>query len=154
MVLRKNIFRTTGGRPPKFETYEDLYSRICFYFNECDNTKQHYTLSGLALYCGFCNVQKFKYQRTRSPEFDYVVSMSILMIEGYWDRLLYTKHWRAAIYMLKRLGWNGMGYKEIKQMIEYSEEAEKNPEKKKQLVKAILNNEQIDFAAESKMKVA
>ncbi len=38
-----------GGRPLKFESVEDLESKIKAYFTECDTVEEPYTITGLAV---------------------------------------------------------------------------------------------------------
>jgi len=42
-----------GGRPPKFETEEELQNKINAYFEKCEADNEPLTVSGIALFLGF-----------------------------------------------------------------------------------------------------
>ena len=44
---------TTNGRPPKFESEDDLIASVQGYFNHCEAEQEKITITGLALFLGF-----------------------------------------------------------------------------------------------------
>jgi hypothetical protein len=107
------------GRPPLYKSAEELQTQIRKYFNteayidlgftgKGKNRKrlQKYapTISGLVLYCGFCNRASF-YDLESNPEFTNTIKKARTMIEQYYERLLHGANCTGAIFALKNFGW-------------------------------------------------
>ena len=52
---KRNLFAlgNNGGRPPKYETPEQLHERCSEYFKSCIELEEKITITGLALFLGF-----------------------------------------------------------------------------------------------------
>ncbi len=108
-----------GGKPPKFETPEDLAHAIQEYFNsgvkkrkvaigKPPNTRVEEievpTISGLCYYIGFESRQSF-YDYEQREEFSYIVRRARLFIEKEYEEQLQTGNVVGAIFALKQFGW-------------------------------------------------
>lgn len=107
------------GRPPAFETPEELQEKINEYFKEGVTVKKvvigkapnNYTLdvevptiSGLAYYIGFESRQSF-YDYEKKSEFTYTIRKVRLFIEQHYEEMLQTGNTVGAIFALKNFGW-------------------------------------------------
>jgi len=105
-----------GGRPPKFETPEELEKMIDQYFNECPDLVTKYTqdgtkfevptptITGLALYLGFCSRQSM-YDYQKVDKFSYIIKKARLSIEKTYETILQHGSPTGAIFALKNMGW-------------------------------------------------
>lgn len=91
----------SAGRPPKYETAEDLQKKVDEYFSQ-DDVKL--TISGLCYFLGFESRQSF-YAYENKPEFSYTVKRARAMIEQMYEEKLLSNHVTGAIFALKNLGW-------------------------------------------------
>ena len=120
------IEKNKGGRPPLFKTVEELQKKIDEYFaTECKDevwrdeetgelifdNKGHLvikynppTVSGLALFLGFCNRLSL-YDYEEKSEFTDTVKRAIAKIENYAERQLFIGNSTGAIFWLKNKGW-------------------------------------------------
>lgn len=67
------------GRPPIFETPENLQIKFDEYFTMIENERKENPkripeITEMALFCGFASRQSLHDQRKRSPEFSYIVN--------------------------------------------------------------------------------
>lgn len=105
-----------AGRPPIFETNEELEDAIQDYFDNVP-TKEIYigdkpfdipvvTITGLALHLGFCDRRSF-YDYEDKEEFTHTIKRARLMIENDYEMQLRTSTTGQAgvIFGLKNLGW-------------------------------------------------
>lgn len=121
-----------AGRPPMFDTPEQLQAKIDEYFQEGVTVKKvvigkapnNYTIdvevptiSGLAYYIGFESRQSF-YDYENKPEFAYTVKKVRLFIEQHYEEMLQTGNTVGAIFALKNFGWKDK--QEIDQKTEHS----------------------------------
>jgi len=108
------------GRPPKYETPEQLQAAIDEYFNtgvklrkvECGKAPNNWvesipvpTITGLCLYLGFESRQSFYDLQSRS-EFSYTIKRARTMIECEYEEMLSTGNTGGAIFALKNMGWS------------------------------------------------
>lgn len=108
-----------GGRPPVFNTPEEMAQAIEDYFaNGIESRKVLIgkppnqrieqlpvpTISGLVYYIGFESRQSF-YDYEQKQEFSYTVRRARLFIEKHYEELLQTGNPMAAIFALKQFGW-------------------------------------------------
>lgn len=120
------------GRPPLFESPEQLQEKIDQYFIEGVTTKtvvigkapNNYTIqvevptiTGLAYYIGFESRQSF-YDYENKPEFTYTIKKVRLFIEQHYEEMLQTGNTVGAIFALKNFGWKDR--QEIDQKTEHS----------------------------------
>jgi hypothetical protein len=112
-----------GGRPPMYETPEQLQKKVDEYFvyvkGETETrpsstvfqghvfTKREpepVTISGLAYYLGFESRQSF-YDYEQKPEFSYIIRKTRLFIESMYEGRLQGNNPTGAIFWLKNAGW-------------------------------------------------
>jgi len=95
-----------GGRPPLFETDEQLSAKVEQYFH--DLQKEGYvrpaTITGLALYLGFESRQSF-YDYEDKDGFSYTIKRARLRIENEYEEKLSGNNCTGSIFALKNLGW-------------------------------------------------
>lgn len=112
-----NLFAmyNNGGRPPRFETAEDLANKIAEYLEWEDEHKRPdsysgagkglYTLSGCALYLGFNSKASIDDQIQRGEEFSNVISRFKLFLTHWNEQKLYWGGtFPAAQFWLKNWG--------------------------------------------------
>ena len=109
------------GRPPKYKNAQELQKKIDEYFKNCPDYKtliafdknagefiEHQiltpTISGLALYLGFCDRSSF-YNYEEKPEFSYTIKKARFKIEHEYEKQLWNDKCPGAIFALKNLGW-------------------------------------------------
>lgn len=104
------------GRPPAFETPEELQKSINDYFNNGivkrriflkDGTPYEVpvpTITGLCYYIGFESRQSF-YDYEKKPGFTYTVKRARLFIEKEYEEQLIVGNTTGAIFALKNMGW-------------------------------------------------
>jgi hypothetical protein len=108
-----------AGRPPLYNTTEELENKIDEYFEKGVRTKtvvvgrgkDNYeveieipTITGLCLYLGFESRQSF-YDMEKNNEFSYTIKKARLRIENHYEELLQTGTPAAAIFALKNFNW-------------------------------------------------
>jgi hypothetical protein len=109
----------TGGRPPMFQSAEELQGAIDEYFNTGlhqktiivgkGTNKQSVvigipTITGLCHYIGFESRQSF-YDLEKTEEFTYTVKRARLFIEMEYEEQLQVGNTIGAIFALKNMGW-------------------------------------------------
>jgi hypothetical protein len=94
-----------GGRLRKYQTLDELQSKIDSYFDECDSLKQPYAWTGLALFLGFTSCQALDNYIQRD-EFSDAVRRAKLRCENYAETLALTgRNPSGPIFILKNYGW-------------------------------------------------
>ena len=108
------------GRPPKYETPEELQGKIDEYFKKgikpqkiaigSGNKKQIITvkaptITGLILYCGFCDRHSF-YVYEKIEKFSYTIKAARSRMEQRYEELLQSGLGAGAIFALKNYGWS------------------------------------------------
>jgi len=131
MASKEENTNSNGGRPPFFTTSEELETKINEYFvhikgeyhyetktslnkktNEereievivWDREQEPPTITGLALFLGFCSRQSFYYYETKS-EFCYAIKKARMKIESEYEKNLYNDKPIGSIFALKNMGW-------------------------------------------------
>lgn len=89
------------GRPPLFSTPEEMKLKGAEYFVK-DN--EPFTITGLALYLGFCDRQSL-YDYEKRDGFSCIVKEMRLKVENSYEQRLYTNAVTGAIFALKNMGW-------------------------------------------------
>lgn len=92
------------GRPPIFETPEQLETTIQEYLDSCKEGKDYLTITGLALYCGFESRQSF-YDYEKRDDFSYIIKKARLHVENAYEKRLNGNVPTGAIFALKNMGW-------------------------------------------------
>jgi len=120
-----------GGRPPLFQNEEELEDKIKEYFihikgeyhyetktslnkktNEereidvivWDRDEEPPTITGLALFLGFCSRQSF-YDYESNDGFSYAIKRARMRIENAYEKCLYNDKPIGAIFALKNMSW-------------------------------------------------
>lgn len=107
------------GRPPMYETDQDLIESIDTYFTEGVKIRKIIvgkapnaqvveipvpTITGLCYYLGFESRQSF-YDYEQRPEFSYTIKRARLFIEQEYEEQLTQGNTVGAIFALKNMGW-------------------------------------------------
>jgi hypothetical protein len=117
------------GRPPKYETEEQLIEVIQEYFNKCVPTpitiegkdgEEHIlttktgkpclipnppTTAGLALHLGYASRQSL-YDLKKKEEFSYTIKRAVLLIEDYHEKsIAIGENCTGSIFWLKNHNW-------------------------------------------------
>lgn len=103
------------GRPPMFKSVQKLEKRIDQYFKNGMSKRIVTTMSGivevpaptitgLALYLGFCN-RASMYDYLQRPEFSHTIKRAIALIEEQYEMRLHGQACTGAIFALKNFGW-------------------------------------------------
>ena len=103
--------KNPGGRPPAFETPEELQVMVDSYFEslkiyngEGDHIETKPALvTGIALHLGFCTRQSF-YDYEKKPLFTYTIKVARLRVESSYEGQLFGKCTAGAIFGLKNVG--------------------------------------------------
>lgn len=104
--------KDSGGRPPMFESAEELQEKIMEYFKSLVTyneegeqvTSKPALITGLALHLGFCSRQSF-YDYEKKPLFTYTIKRARMMVEQSYEINLLGKGSTGAIFALKNMGW-------------------------------------------------
>lgn len=91
-----------AGKPPYFDSVEEMQEKISLYFDQCLENKDRPTITGLALFLGFCSRQSF-YDYEAKPEFSYTVKRARLTIENEYEKRI--GEGAGYIFALKNFGW-------------------------------------------------
>lgn len=94
--------RSHAGRPPKYESPEDLQKAINDYFEDLQEDDP--TLTGLALHLGFESRQSM-YDYEKRDKFSYTIKRARLAIENKYESMLFKPSPTGAIFALKNFGW-------------------------------------------------
>ena len=107
-----------NGRPAKYNTPEELQSKIEDYFKSGYNLKRVIigrgnnkqavelpilTITGLCLFLGFCSRQSF-YDLEKDKKFSYTIKKARTRIEQEYEEQLHVGN-SGAIFALKNFGW-------------------------------------------------
>lgn len=146
---KKNL----GGRPALFKTVKELETKIDKYFKECpdkrmvkvkDSEGAEYhdylpcpTVTGLALYLGFCDRQSM-YDYQEKQEFTCTIKRARTFIENEYEKMLHNGQCTGAIFALKNMGWKDRIEQEITNT---NLNIESNIDKAKELKKLLDKNE-------------
>lgn len=100
----KNAIGNNGGRPPFFNTPEELEDRVRDFFETMKEGKLWPTICGLALHLGFCDRQSL-YDYEKKVEFSGIIKKARLMVEMSYEQRLGNQSCAGAIFALKNMGW-------------------------------------------------
>lgn len=100
-----NQLQSNGGRPPYFESAEEMERLADEYFLQCKEEKKPYTLTGLTLHLGFCAKEALYYYRDNKPEFFSPIKKALLRVEMGYEERLSENAAAGSIFALKNFGW-------------------------------------------------
>lgn len=89
-----------GGRPPKFETPEQLQIAIDEYIAANDQL----TITGMALWLGFDSRQSM-YDYEKREQFTPIIRLARLHVENSYEKSLRSVNCTGSIFALKNMGW-------------------------------------------------
>ena len=122
-----------GGRPPIFDTPEDMQILIKEYITNCPDTQMRMfklkdsileklvpcpTITGLVLYLGFCDRQSF-YDYEKKDKFTCTIKTARTFIENVYEKLL-QQGLTAAMFALKNFGWTDSQEIKLKQTNDFT----------------------------------
>ena len=90
-----------AGRPPIFDTPEQLENLIQAYFDE---KQEKVTVTGLAYHLGFESRQSI-YDYKERLEFSYIIKRATLWIESMYEEKLSGNNVAGSVFALKNMGW-------------------------------------------------
>lgn len=95
------------GRPPKFETVEQMEDQIDRYFADCEARGQPLTITGLALALNLSRQGLIEYgeKNDEKANFSDTVKRAKLIVENYAEILVLSRGHAGAIFALKNFGW-------------------------------------------------
>lgn len=96
---------TNSGRPRKFKNKKELIEKISEYFSKCESEKIRVTITGLALFLGFCSRQSI-YTYKKNEEFFYPIKRALLVIENEYELRLDDNNVAGVIFALKNMDWS------------------------------------------------
>lgn len=97
----KYALGANSGRPAHYPTTEDLLAACIGYFDYCVENSTKATVTGLALFLGFCSRASFDDYEKRNDEFSYIIKRSKLAVENSYELSGQT----IDIFALKNMGW-------------------------------------------------
>ena len=100
-MVQNKFTQGNKGRPPEYATPEDMAKVAAEYFDHCRRLKEKATITGAALYLGFCSRQSL-YDYEGKPNFTYTIKRIRLAIENAYESNGQT----IDIFALKNLGWS------------------------------------------------
>ena len=92
-----------GGRPLKFKSVKELESALDAYFAKCLETKEHLTITGLALALDTTRKTLIEYQER--DEFVNAIKRAKTRVEHYAEQRLFESNPSGAIFALKNFDW-------------------------------------------------
>lgn len=104
------------GRPPKYNTAEELEIKVNEYFNNPPDKRKIIlkdgqtidipvlTITGLVLYLGFCDRHSF-YDLEKNKKFSHTIKKARTLIEREYEKLLQAGLGAGAIFALKNFKW-------------------------------------------------
>lgn len=90
-----------SGKPPIYDSVESLAVKITEYFEHCCDDKEKATITGLALYVGFCTRKSLDDYEDKSKEYLYIIKRAKLAVEHSYEIGGQT----IDIFALKNMGW-------------------------------------------------
>ena len=100
---KRNLFAlgNNGGRPPKYESPEEVFDKCDEYFKSCIDLEEKMTITGLALFLGF-GARSSLYDYAEKKEFSYVIKNAMLVVENSYE----MSGNNFDIFALKNMGWS------------------------------------------------
>jgi len=93
-----------GGRPRLYEKPEEIEEQIELYFTDASERKYDLTITGLALFLGFCSRQML-YEYRERKEFSFIIMRAMLAVECGYEHALHSFKSHGAVFALKNMGW-------------------------------------------------
>lgn len=94
-----------GGRPPIYDTPDQLELRCEEYFTNCIANKDHITITGLALFLGFSSRGTIN-EYAKKPGFSDIVKRAMCVVENRYEIAACDNNATGPIFILKNMGWS------------------------------------------------
>ncbi len=91
-----------NGRPLKFEDPAKLDKLVDAYISKCKSDDEPLTITGLALYLGFCDKSSL-YDYQKKEDFTHSIKRARSLVENGYEKRL--GEGAGAIFALKNFGW-------------------------------------------------
>jgi hypothetical protein len=102
----KNAVGNNGGKPPFYDTPEEMQAACDAYFAKCIEDKEPATITGLTLALGFCT-RKSLLDYSEKIEFVNIIKKAKLKVEHEYEKALRTdRNATGAIFVLKNMEWS------------------------------------------------
>jgi hypothetical protein len=101
----KNAIGNEGGHPPYYDDPIKLQEACDNYFKKCEENKEPYTVTGLALALGFCE-RKSLIDYAEKVEFVHIIKKAKLKVEKGYEIRLSGNTPTGAIFALKNMNWH------------------------------------------------
>lgn len=94
------------GRPPMYNTAEEMAAKMVEYFEQSKNASGKYqpTIEGMTFHLGFSSRTSLINYAERSPDFLNVVNKGKLFIKSCYEKQLYGFAWAGAQFALRNIG--------------------------------------------------
>ena len=93
-----------AGRPPYYNSPEEMDPVIDSYFAECKANNEPITITGLILYLGFCSRDAMA-DYEKKPLFHDSIKKARLRVESEYEKKLSSQSVTGSIFALKNFGW-------------------------------------------------
>ncbi|MHA1795810.1 MAG: terminase small subunit [Promethearchaeota archaeon] len=97
--LVKNV-----GRPPTFDSPEDMAEKGMEYFKLCEERKEKITVTGLVYHLGFCDKKSLRDYKEKK-EYSPLIKKMLLLVENAYEQQLQRGNAAGSIFALKNMGW-------------------------------------------------
>jgi len=117
----KFLLGNVGGRPPKFETTEQLETKIIEYFDTCVIEYDHEgnwvsgsrpTVTGLTLFLGFADKKSLRQYKAKEG-FAPLIKRALTAVEMSYEENLNSKFATGSIFALKNMDWKDQSQTDI-----------------------------------------
>ena len=100
-IGNKYALGANSGRPAMYDSPEEFAAAAQDYFDWCNESQTKSTITGLALYLGFCSRSSLDDYEKKGEEFSYIVKRAKLAVENGYELSGGT----IDIFALKNMGW-------------------------------------------------
>lgn len=97
----KYALGNSGGRPPIYNDPIILYDKCVDFFEYCIESKEKATITGLALFLGFCSRGTLN-EYAKKDKFSDIIKRAMLTVENSYEQSGGT----IDIFALKNMGWS------------------------------------------------
>lgn len=102
MAFDESAEVVNAGRPPKFETPEQMEAAVDEYL--ANTPVAQVTITGLCMWLGFVSRQSL-HDYKKKPGFSYPVSKALLAVENSYEVTLRSINAPGSVFALKNMGW-------------------------------------------------
>lgn len=99
----------TGGKPPYFNSVDEMGTKISQFFEDCYTEKIKATITGLTLYLGFQSRSSLDDYATKNDEYSYIIKRAKLAVENSYE----MSGQMFDIFALKNMGWKDKSETEL-----------------------------------------